>query len=92
MVADPHFSYSLSMISGRQIRAGRALLGWSSVHLASEAGVSYATVSRCEQSQGVPSVRATILAQIQGAMERGGIIFLDAGDTRAGGDGVRLRE
>ncbi|MBK5958111.1 hypothetical protein CCR97_08255 [Rhodoplanes elegans] len=80
------------MLTGKQIRAARALLGWTSSQLAEAASVSYATVSRTEQTDDVPPVRATILAAIQGALERGGVVFLDPGDTRTGGAGVRMRE
>ena len=36
-----------------QIRAARALLGWSQSQLASAAGVGLATLQRIEQSEGV---------------------------------------
>lgn len=78
------------MITGSQIRAARALLGWTSEHLASQAGVSYATISKIEQSPGVPGVKATTLAQIAAALEAGGIMFQSRGDTRDGGIGVRI--
>jgi transcriptional regulator with XRE-family HTH domain len=80
-----------AMITGPQIRAGRALVGWTSDQLAKAAGVSYATVSRSEQAAGVPGVRATILAAMQSALEGGGVVFLDPGDVRDGGPGVRLK-
>ena len=79
------------MITGAQIRAARALLGWTSQHLAEQAGINYATISRAEQFNGVPSVRAPTLASLQSALERGGVVFLADGDTRSGGPGVRLR-
>lgn len=82
---------SQSMITGAQIRAARALLGWTSDHLASQAGVSYATISKIEQHAGVPPVKATTLAEIGEALETAGIIFLSRGDIRDGGPGVRLR-
>jgi hypothetical protein len=85
-------AYSVGMISGRQIRAGRALVGLTSEQLAAKAGCSYATISRCEQAVGVPSVKAPILAAIQGALEKAGVVFLDPHDLRDGGAGVRLRE
>lgn len=82
---------SFSMITGSQIRAARALLGWTSDHLANESGISYATISKIEQHAGVPPVKATTLADLCEALERGGIMFLSIGDTRSGGPGVRLR-
>jgi transcriptional regulator with XRE-family HTH domain len=79
------------MLTGSQIRAARALLGWSSQQLADRSGVHYATVSRAEQTDDVPSMRTASLRALQTALEAGGIIFLSAGDNRDGGPGVRLR-
>jgi len=79
------------MITGSQIRAARALLGWTSEHLARESGVSYATISKIEQVAGIPPVKATTLAEIGEALENGGVMFLSSGDIRTGGPGVRLR-
>lgn len=79
------------MITGAQIRAARALLRWTSEELAAAASVNYASVSRAEQFDGVPSMRAPTLAAIQSALEKAGIVFLAAGDTRDGGPGVRLK-
>jgi transcriptional regulator with XRE-family HTH domain len=89
------FSWGL-MITGRQIRAGRGLLGWSTDDLAERAGVSYSTVQRAEKIDGVSTMRASNLLAIQRAMELGdgkgpGVIFQTAGENRPGGDGVRLR-
>lgn len=86
-----HAAYKSAMITGPQIRAARALLGWTSDRLAQEAGVSYALVSRAEQFDGVPSTRADNLSRIQIALESAGVLFLYNGDTRDGGPGVRLR-
>jgi transcriptional regulator with XRE-family HTH domain len=83
--------YTPAMITGSQIRAARALLGWTSQKLADTSGVHYATISRAEQVDGVPSIRAPTLAQIQTTLEDAGLIFLSNGDTRSGGPGVRLR-
>lgn len=79
------------MITGSQIRAARALIGWTTQTLADASGVHYATLSRAEQLDGVPSTRASTLAAIQAALEQAGVVFLDTGDTRDGGPGVRLR-
>lgn len=79
------------MITGQQIRAGRAMLGWSAVDLAEKSGVHVATISKAEQADGIPNVRATTLGAIQSAMESGGLMFLSHGDTRDGGPGVRMR-
>ena len=78
------------MLTGAQIRAGRALLGWSGVNLAKRAGVSYPTVQRAETADGVPRMKAPNLFAIQRALEEGGVVFLDPGENRDGGPGVRL--
>lgn len=80
-----------AMITGTQLRAARALIGWTSQKLADESGVHYATISRAEQFDGVPSIRATTLAQLQETLESAGIMFQSPGDTRDGGPGVRLK-
>jgi len=80
-----------AMITGPQIRAGRGLLGWSISRLAELAGVSTSSVWRCERAEEIPPLRAETLGRIQGALERGGCLFLDPSDQRPGGEGVRRR-
>lgn len=79
------------MINGPQIRAARALLGWSVTELARRAGLSYATVQRAERAVGIPATQAHNLYAIQRAIEDGGVVFLPSGENRAGGAGVRFR-
>ena len=71
------------MLTGRQIRAARALLRWNSAELADKAGVAPNTVVRAEAVDGVPPLYADSLDKIQTAFEAAGVEFLD-------GDGVRL--
>ena len=59
------------------------------MQLAEKAGIGIATVNRFEAGQGKP-IGAT-LAAMQRALEEGGVIFLDAGENKDGGAGVRLR-
>ncbi|AWI90300.1 transcriptional regulator [Methylobacterium sp. DM1] len=77
------------MIDPTQIRAARAILGWTMEDLSGKAGVSLASIKNIER--GVTDPRASTLRAIQGALEDGGVIFLDAGDVRPGGKGVRLK-
>lgn len=79
------------MITGPQIRAARALLGWSAAELAERAGLSYPTVQRAESVEDVPAMKTQNLLALQRALEGAGIAFLDAGQNRDGGAGVRFR-
>jgi transcriptional regulator with XRE-family HTH domain len=79
------------MITGQQMRAARAMLRWTVAQLAERAGVSETTVRRGERVDGVPRMSAANLNAIQRALEAAGILFLDEGDVRSGGAGLRLR-
>jgi hypothetical protein len=59
--------------------------------LAERAGISEATIRRGEATDQVPTMRSDNLAALQRTMEVAGILFLDEGDVRTGGPGVRLR-
>jgi predicted transcriptional regulator len=74
------------MITSRQIRAARALLGWSQQRLADKAIISLNALARLEKG-GVDSRVSTVLA-IQKALAKAGVEFLDADQK---GEGVRLR-
>lgn len=74
------------MISGRQIRAARALLGWTQQQLADKALVSFNAVARLERGQ-VDS-RSTTVAHVEQALRAGGVEFLFPAGGR--GEGVRL--
>ena len=83
-------TYPIAMISGKQIRAGRALLGWKQRELAAAAGLSEVSIKNAERE--VVDSRGSTLNAIQRAFDRAGVVFLDTGDTRNGGPGVRLKE
>jgi predicted transcriptional regulator len=74
------------MITPRQIRAARALLGWSQQELADKAIVSLNAVARLEN--GAVDSRVSTVSAIQKALSKAGIEFLPS-DTK--GEGVRLR-
>ena len=76
----------ITMITPRQIRAARALLGWSQQRLADKAIISLNALARLEKG-GVDSRVSTVLA-VQKALTKAGVEFIDA-DQR--GEGVRLR-
>lgn len=64
------------------------LLRWSHVQLAEAAEVGHATIFRAEAYDGVPAVHSMTLNAIQAALERAGVLFIDADDN--GGIGLRL--
>lgn len=74
-------------MNGEQIRAARALVGWSAAKLAEESGISYPTIQRLDATRGVVSGRYETIQSIRKALEAKGIQFLESGDT-ALGDGV----
>jgi transcriptional regulator with XRE-family HTH domain len=73
------------MILGTQVRAARALLGWTVRDLAHKAVVSVSTVNSLEGGAGPPAINAKKLSAIQATLEAAGIEFLDGGAP-----GVRL--
>jgi len=73
------------MISPRQIRAARALLGWSQQDLADKAIVAVNVVNRVEGGKVDP--RLSTLMALQKALNKAGVEFTPADDK---GEGVRL--
>ncbi len=77
------------MISGVQIRAGRALLGWDQAKLAEVAGVSIITVKRLEAAGEEIHAQFATVMKVKSAFEKAGVLFL--GEESGLGYGVRLR-
>ena len=77
------------MITTRQVKAARALLGWSQGDLARRSGVSEPTIARLETLDGPLAGRESTSRKIQIALEAGGVQFID---ENGGGPGVRLRK
>ena len=75
------------MITTRQIRAARGLLGWSQGTLAKKALLSRSAVARLEL--GEAESRADTLDAIHRAFTAAGIVFVD--DPAIGAEGVQLR-
>ena len=73
----------------RQIKAARALLGWSQSDLARESGVSEPTIARLESSGGPLGGRQTTAMRLCHAIEAAGVEFLN---ENGGGPGVRLKK
>lgn len=76
------------MVSSSQIKAARAMLGWSAIELASRSGVGSASIKRYEVQDGVPVANTKNLLAIRNALEVAGIEF--TGDPLVN-PGVTLR-
>jgi transcriptional regulator with XRE-family HTH domain len=76
------------MVTIRQVKAARALLGWSQDDLAEKSGVSKPTIGRLESREGDFGGYDRTRDAIISALESAGIVFIDDdGD----GPGVRLK-
>jgi DNA-binding XRE family transcriptional regulator len=73
------------MVSSRQIRAARALLGWTQQVLADRALVAVNSLRAIEAEKPYP--KPETVQSVRRALEKGGIVFLEAGTL---GEGVRL--
>ena len=73
------------MITARQSRAARALLGWNQETLADKAQVSLTALKRLESRNGLEVYEST-RDQVRRALERNGIVIL----TSDQGEGVML--
>ncbi len=71
-----------------QVKAARAILGWSQGDLAEKANVSRSTIRILEEDKS--SVRTATLIEIQKALEVGGVEFLENEGVRRATDGVKV--
>jgi transcriptional regulator with XRE-family HTH domain len=76
----------MSLFPG-QLRAGRALIGWSQDRLASASKVAKATIANFEAGKRRPYERT--LDDLREALETAGVEFIP---QDGGGPGVRLRD
>lgn len=76
------------MLEGPQIRAARALIGWSQTRLAEAAELSLPTVKAVESRGTARSSVATVEA-IKSALEAAGVVFIA---SNGDGPGVRLKK
>jgi predicted transcriptional regulator len=79
---------SILKVSIRQIKAARALLGWSQEDLARAADVSIPTIKRLEALDGLLGGRSETSEKILAALKTAGLEFLE---ENGGGSGVRLK-
>ncbi|MDX0484461.1 helix-turn-helix domain-containing protein [Sinorhizobium medicae] len=73
------------MITARQSRAARALLGWTQETLADKAQVSLTALKRLESESGLEVYEST-RDQVRRALESGGIVLLNSDQ----GEGVMI--
>jgi transcriptional regulator with XRE-family HTH domain len=76
------------VVTNEQLRAARALLGWSQAELALRAGLSVPTIKRLEGGFG-PHVSDEARAKLKKAIEAAGVEFIE---ENGGGAGVRFRK
>jgi transcriptional regulator with XRE-family HTH domain len=76
------------MIEAAQVRAARALVGWSQAELANAAGLHVAVIELIETGRGA-KVPAEDIAKMRAALEAAGVTFIP---ENGGGAGVRLRK
>jgi predicted transcriptional regulator len=75
------------LITGRQLRAARVLIGMEQIELARRARVAIGTVRRMESFDGEVGARTSTLSLVIRALEKAGIEFLNDGQP-----GVRVRK
>jgi transcriptional regulator with XRE-family HTH domain len=78
---------SILKVTIRQVKAARALLGWSQDDLALRSSLSVVTIKRLEAAEGEVGGREETREAIVGALQEGGIEFIL---ENGGGIGVRL--
>lgn len=78
------------MLTGRQIRAALGLLRKDVAWLSQTAVLSETTIRRIILIDGIPNMRVENMLKLQRTLEAAGCLFLDPGDRRDGGEGVRL--
>lgn len=71
-------SRDVDTITPGQLRAARALLGWSREKASAECGVGWATLSRFERGERIPL--STTLEAVVEAFSAAGILFFRDGD------------
>lgn len=76
------------MIEAEQVRAARALLGWSQSDLVEKSGLSLTTIRRMEDADVGPGrSSAENVAMVQRVLEAAGVQFIA---ENGGGAGVRM--
>jgi len=81
----------MSLTTGNQLKAARALAGVNQTELSEKARVNVNTIRNME-GRGAETLVSGLdtVRKVQSALEAAGVIFLDDGETATGGPGVRL--
>ncbi len=79
-------AFRLIVITGRHIRAARALLGWAQSELSKKSKVALRTIRRMEGFDDAIGARTDTLGRVVAVLEKAGVEFLDNGSP-----GVRLK-
>jgi DNA-binding XRE family transcriptional regulator len=77
-----------AVLTPKQLRAARALLGWSRATLAVKSGVPARTIENFEAEKSTPLL--TTAGKLRLTLERAGVVFIDPDNEL--GPGVRTRE
>lgn len=72
------------MITSGQIKAARALVGWTARDLAAKAEIGFSTMIRLESADGVPSGNIKTIDAVKKALEDAGVEFTGTPDSQAG--------
>lgn len=77
------------LLTAEQIRAARALLGWTQPQLAEASGLSMMSIRRMEGPSGPGQRSAANVEAVRQTLVAAGIIFIS--ENELGGPGVRLQ-
>lgn len=77
-------------MTGEQIRAARAFVGWKVTDLAANSGVSVPTIQRIDATRGPVSGRFETIEAIRKTLEAAGVQFLELGQSALGA-GVAMK-
>ena len=72
------------MITSGQIKAARALVGWTARDLAAKAEIGFSTLIRLESADGVPAGNIKTIDAVKKSLEAAGVEFIGSPDSQAG--------
>lgn len=80
--------YPAGVLTPELTKAARALLKWTQADLAKASQIPLSNIKNFERGSLDP--RASLLAQLERAITGAGVLILEPGDTRDGGQGLRF--